>query len=360
MRRLRGTAVLAIALLFCAPTFAQVFQNDGNTPDTALATNGVRRNRYSMTGDVLNAANSAPLAKVQVTIRSDDGQTFLATLTDESGRFSFDQLPRSNYTVSVSVQGFQPAEERVDVQNGPALGVQIRPHSTTTPIDSPDSSRPAISAHELAAPARARDDLAKGEVLLYEKADFPGAIKQFEKAIKEFPDYYEAYAQLGMAYIESKDVAKAESALNKSIELSEQKYARAFVYLATVFSDTQRFADAEPLARKGIELDANSWQAYHELTRALVGQNQLPDAERAAQTAVKLAPDEPELYLTLINIEGKLPNYRAMLANMDAYLKAAPDGRAAEQIRAMRTQVQQALAKGQPSARTQTPSEGKP
>jgi Tfp pilus assembly protein PilF len=360
MRRLRGPALFAITLLSCAPTFAQVFQNDGNTPDTTLATNGVRRNRYSMSGDVLNAANSAPLAKIQVTIRSDDGQTFLATLTDENGRFSFDQLPRSAYTVSVSIQGFQPAEERVDIQNGPALGVQIRPHSTTEPIDSPDSSRPAISAHELAAPARARDDLAKGEMLLYDKADFSGAIKQFEKAIKEFPGYYEAYAQLGVAYVQTKDAGKAETALRKSIELSEQKYGRAFVYLATLFSDNHRFADAEPQCRKAIELDANSWQGYHELTRALVGQNRLPDAEDAAQTAVKLAPGEPELYLTLINIEGKLPNYRAMLANINAYLKVAPDGRAAEQVRTIRTQVQQALAKAQSSPRTQTPSDGKP
>ncbi len=360
MRRLRGPAILIITLLFCVPTFAQVFQNDGNTPDTALATNGVRRNRYSMTGDggIADAANSAPLAKVQVTIRSDDGQTFLATLTDERGRFSFDQLPRSNYTVSVSVLGFQPADERVNIDNGPAVGVQIRPYSNT-PTDS-DSSRPAISAHELTVPLKARDDLAKGEVLLYEKADSAGAIKQLEKAIKEFPGYYEAYALLGVAYVQAKDADKAETALRKSMELSDQKYPRAFVYLASVFSDNKRFADAEPLARRGIELDANSWQGYHELTRALAGENRLPDAEDAAQTAVKLAPDEPELYLTLINIEGKLPNYRAMLANINAYLKVAPDGHAAEQIRTMRTQVQQALAKTQSSPRTQAPSDAKP
>jgi tetratricopeptide (TPR) repeat protein len=212
----------------------------------------------------------------------------------------------------------------------------------------------------LAAPSKARDDLAKGEMLLYDKADFPGAIKQFEKAIKEFPGYYEAYAQLGVAYVRMKDAGKAETALRKSIELSEEKYSRAFVYLATVFSDTQRFAEAESLVRKGIELDANSWQGYHELTRALAGQNKLVDAEQAAQTAVKLDPEEPELYLTLINVEVKLPNYRAVLSNIDAYLKVAPDGRAAEQIRTMRTQVQQALAKTQSSPRTQTPSDNKP
>ncbi len=318
MRRLRGPALFAITLLSCAPTFAQVFQNDGNTPDTALATNGVRRNRYSTER---RRVERSPIARLWRRSRSQ----FEATTAKPSLRHvdrrnrpflsAFGPAAQNPTTPSsVSVHpGFEPAEERVDIQNGPALGVQIRPHSTTTPIDSPDSSRAAISAHELAAPAKARDDLAKGEMLLYDKADFPGAIKQFEKAIKEFPGYYEAYAQLGVAYVRMKDAGKAEIALRKSIELSEEKYSRAFVYLATVFSDNQRFAEAEPLVRKGIELDTNSWQGYHELTRALAGQNKLLDAEQAALTAVKLDPDEPELYLTLINIEVKLPNYRAVL-----------------------------------------------
>ena len=64
----------------------------------------------------------------------------------------------------------------------------------------------------------------KGRKLLYEKSDAPGAIKEFQKAIKEFPGYYEAYTQIGVADYRLKDPGTAEDALRKAIELSENKY----------------------------------------------------------------------------------------------------------------------------------------
>jgi Flp pilus assembly protein TadD len=355
MRRVRGLAFFVFISLACVPTFAQVFQNDGSTPDTALANNGVRRNRYSMTGDVRSAPNDAPFVRVQVNIRSDDGQTFLATMTDDQGRFSFDNLYRGNYSVSVSIAGFQFVEERVAVENGPVLGVQLRPRSSTADSDAAEGSRSAISAHELTAPGKAREGMAKAMTLLYQKFDFQGAIRQFQKAIKEFPDYYEAYAQMGMAYMDLKDAANAETALRKSVALSGEKYPLPYIFMASLFTANQRFSDAEPMARKALDLDPNSWQAYSELTHALSGLNRLPEAAESAETAIKLDPQEPELYLMLINIENKMRNYPAMLDTMDAYLKLAPNGRAAEQVRTVRTQVLQAMGKI-PAATPQGPA----
>jgi tetratricopeptide (TPR) repeat protein len=187
--------------------------------------------------------------------------------------------------------------------------------------------------------------MVKGLNLLYNKADYQESIREFQRAIKEFPDYYEAYAQMGVAYERAKDATNAEASLRKSVDLSGQKYSEAYISLAAFLSDDRRFSDAEPMARKALGLDSNSWKAYSELTRALVGLNRLTDAEESAEAAVKVRPDEPELYVALINIEGKLPNYPAMLENMNTYLSLAPNGRAAGQIRAMRSQLQQALAK---------------
>jgi tetratricopeptide (TPR) repeat protein len=338
--------------LSCLPARSQIFQNDGNNPDTALGSSNIRRNRYTVSGDARNAANGAALQRLQVNIRSDDGQTYLATMTDENGRFSFDDLPRGFYTITAAPIGYQLAEERIALQNGPALGVQLRltSNKAAASANAPETSGTAISAHELTAPHKAREDMVKGLSLLYDKADYPGSIRAFQRAIKEFPGYYEAYAQMGVAYSKLKNDGEAETALRKSLELSDGKYPQACVSLATVLSDGRRFSDAEPVARKAVELDANSWQGYAELTRVLVGLNRLADAEQSEETAVKLRPDEPELYISLINIEGKLPNYPAMLLNMDAYLKLAPNGRAAEQVRALRTQVRDALAKMPPTS----------
>ena len=49
---------------------------------------------------------------------------------------------------------------------------------------------------DLSIPQKARDAMNKGMVLLYQKSDYPGSIKEFERAIKIFPNYYEPTPRL--------------------------------------------------------------------------------------------------------------------------------------------------------------------
>jgi len=66
---------------------------------------------------------------------------------------------------------------------------------------------------------------------------------------------------------------------------------------------------------------------------------------------VKLRSDHPLLYLLLANIHGQLQNNSALLEDLNNYLKLAPAGPFAEQVRQQRSQVQQALgdAQGKPA-----------
>jgi len=56
--------------------------------------------------------------------------------------------------------------------------------------------------------------------LIYLKSDYRGAITQFQLAIRDFPTYYEAYAEEGGAYYQLQEADHAEEALRKSVELS--------------------------------------------------------------------------------------------------------------------------------------------
>jgi Flp pilus assembly protein TadD len=122
-------------------------------------------------------------------------------------------------------------------------------------------------------------------------------------------------------------------------------------WLATLLSNGEHFSDAELLARKAVELDPNSWQANSELARALLGLNRATEAEKSALAAVKLRADHPLLYLLLANIHDQLQNNPALLEDLNNYLKLAPAGPFADQVRQQRTQVQQALggAQGTPA-----------
>jgi Flp pilus assembly protein TadD len=83
------------------------------------------------------------------------------------------------------------------------------------------------------------------------------------------------------------------------------------IALASLLSDGERFAEAEPLARRALELDRGSWQANAELARALIGLHRDADAEAPASTAAKEQPGNPNLRLILANVHMNAQNYTA-------------------------------------------------
>jgi Flp pilus assembly protein TadD len=216
------------------------------------------------------------------------------------------------------------------------------------------AGNPLVSKRELSIPHKAQDAMKKGVEQLYGKSDYQGSIKQFERAIQAYPDYYEAYTQMGVAYMNLKDVANSERALRKALDLSDQHYEIALFWLASLFSNGQKFAEAEPLARKAVELNANSWEANSELARALIGLGRAAEAETSARAATKLRPENANLHLLLANIHLELQNKPALLDDLNAYLKLAPTGPFAAQARQQRDEVQQELQGTQASPATPT------
>src|SRR6202030_2556511 len=160
----------------------------------------------------------------------------------------------------------------------------------------------SISAHQLSVPHKAHDEFEKGMTLIYLKADYRGAIAQFQLAIRDFPTYYEAYAEEGSAYFQLQDLGHAEEALQKSIDLSAGQYADAIFSMASILTDTKRYAEAENVSRRGISVDASSWLGPFELARALTAMKKTDEAEKSAQKSRDLMPDNPPVYLLLANI----------------------------------------------------------
>jgi tetratricopeptide (TPR) repeat protein len=237
--------------------------------------------------------------------------------------------------------GYLFTHQQVQIQGntfGLTLEVRGMPTASAVPTGSP-----TVSKRELSIPHNAHDSMQKGLTLLYGKADYKGSIKQFERATQGYPDYYEAYTEMGVAYMNLGDVVNSERVLRKALDLSDAHYVSTLFWLASLLSNSQRFADAEPLARKGVELDANSWQANSELARALLGLGRAPEAETSALAAIRLRPDNANLHLVMANIHTELQNNPALLDDLNAYLKLAPTGPFAGQARKQRDEIQQEL-----------------
>jgi len=335
--------LLLAGFLFCPPLAAQRRPGTVPFPDDDLGLSPSRGHSFTISGTVSDAETHARIAGVRVDLQALSGGMLGSEFTGNNGSFEFTNVRDGNYQLTFEQSAYQDARESVDVQ-GPVFGMNVMLRKL---ISGAGSGGPTVSVRQLSIPEKARDAMTKGVSLLYQKADYPGSIKQFQRAIAAYPDFYEAYAQMGLAYMNMKNSAESEKALRKSIEISQGKYADSLFILAALFTGAHRFEDAEPLARKAVSDDPNSWHAQSELAQALLGLERAGEAEQCAQAAAKLQPENPTLRLLLADIHIALRNAPALLDDLNAYLKLAPNGPSAAQVRERRDQIQQRLQSSQ-------------
>jgi len=326
------TALLAALVLFPSAVAAQAGANGG------------------VSGSVRDAGSQDPVVSARVELMSGNGLAAPASFTDETGEFHFGYLPDGDYRIDITKMGYQKTEIAISIVAGHSTPIEIdlkRKSSDSESSTNEETGRPeTISAHELSAPRKARDDYSKGKEWM-DKKDYVKAIAAFQKAIREFPDFYEAYARMGVAQYMAGHAADARASLQKSIDLSNGEYADALFDLADVYNDVGDYAAAEPLAKRVITLDGASWHGYFEVARSLLGLKRYPEAERNGQKCVKLAPYNQRARVILTNIHIGMHDYPAAVDDIDAYLKLDSTSSASDTLRGTRAQLARAIADAQ-------------
>jgi hypothetical protein len=293
-----------------------------------------------LSGYVREEGSGHVISEARIELQNAMGTPIEFAYSDGNGTYEFDDIPGDCY-VSVQHEGYAPVREyvRPDGSGHVYKDILLRIVSGGSATKSVNP----IPQHELSVPPKARELFEKGVQLVVDKADYRGAVAQFERAIAKYPSYYEAYAAMGLAQNKIGDAAAAEASLRKSIELSAEKYPQAMVDLATMYNAGKRFSDSEPLLRKVIALDASSWRGQFELAVALSGMKRFSDALVSATAARDLKPDNPQTYLLLYNLHIHTDDFPAALRDTDSFLKLTPDGADADRVRKMQEQVQKAI-----------------
>ena len=190
------------------------------------------------------------MENVRVDLKQSAGIPINTTFTRGDGDFEFSGLSNGDYTIEIELAGYEPFRAAI------SIFITLRDarflHFSEQADDRGERKlRGSISVHELSAPRKAREEFEKGLYLFYSKSDYRGAIVQFQHAIKDFPNYYEAYAQEGSAYFNLKEIAAAEESMRKSVELSSGHYPEALFLLAGLLNNTNRSSEAETVSRRG-------------------------------------------------------------------------------------------------------------
>jgi tetratricopeptide (TPR) repeat protein len=214
------------------------------------------------------------------------------------------------------------------------------------------SGRVVVSVHDLQIPDRARSAFNKGVKHLAVHDD-ASSIPQFQKAIKDFPDYFEAYAGLGSAEAHLQRWDDAEASFRKSVALSKGNYAPADFGLGMVLGTIRaHFTEAEASVRAGLEISPADVTGNFLLGWVLYSTNRLRDAEQVAQNIITLRPSFPGGFLLLAQVHISEKQYASVLDDLDRYeslgVSSPSDPAFQKNLINLRTQLEYALATAQP------------
>ena len=293
---------------------------------------------FGISGYVRDIGDQHGVRNIRVELKRSAGMSVDATFTRADGAFEFSGIPKGQYILEVKAKDYAPLQQAVEIKNSARRRVSLFLISPGKEMDSKLNA--SVSAHQLSAPNKAQGEFDDGVKLLYDKSDYRAALLHFQRAIKNFPTYYEAYLEEAIAYRKLDDATSAEEALRTSVTLSSGKYSEALLMLSGLLSDQKQYQEAETFARKALEVDGGSWRGPFELARALFGLKQTGEAEQRAVQARDLNPDNPEIYSLLANIHINRHDIAALAKDLDTLLKLEPTGAEADQARKIQGELQ--------------------
>src|SRR5258705_3231349 len=332
-----GRLVLGFALLTLvggAPQAEAQFSLDG-------------RRRSTIEGSVLIDGLAQPAGRIRGDVRALSGVSIATCFTDSSGRCQALAQGTGSVIVAVQEDGYEPVEQQVNLgYEGSSSGVLIRLRKLKVSLV--DRGSYTVSVHDLKVPGKARHEFDKGIARL-QKNDAEGSLNHFKEATNAFPNYYEAYYQIGLANLELRRGNDAEQALQRSIDLSGGGYAEPQFALGALLCDRRSFPGAERVVRGAGEVDGNSWKGHLFLAQALFGQNRLAEAEKSAHEVLLRRSDVTSTVIVPRNLHISPHPYRLGIKDLDTYLGMRPDGASSEQAREVRAAAQKIVSRQEES-----------
>lgn len=166
----------------------------------------------------------------------------------------------------------------------------------------------------------------------HEKGDLAGAIKLYEKALEIIPEFPEAELQRGSAFLSLGKIDDAERSFRRAAELRED-WTLALASLGAILVRKEKFAEAEQVLLRSIELDALNFPAYTALAELRLRTGAKPGVltELLGKIKVLTAKAKPTsaIWASRGSIEKALGDTASAKASIDKALLIDPKNRVA-------------------------------
>jgi Flp pilus assembly protein TadD len=351
---LTTTWLMAICLV-CANAGAQT---PSPTPTPAV--------ERQITGSVKLAGQPAPKGvKVSLQIafrpeRKDSSAEVARTETDAAGKFTFTHLEllgdnegKEAFAVSSVHPGYNGDVKVVDLTSETSGEAELSlrrlvPEKNPVTAHAPAASASAPLSASPLSPSRpsknpqAEEAMQQAQDLLFRKNDVKGSVDLLKKAVKLDPWYGPGYLLLGVAQMQLGNWSDAQWAFEETAKV-EPGNARAYLGVGSALNEQGNYAAAEKALKQSLEIREDSAESHYELARSLAALGKWEAAAPHVRRSIELNPDYAGPHVLMGNIALQSGDAQAALDEFHAYLKLAPQGSLAPQVKATISELEKVL-----------------
>lgn len=302
-----------------------------------------------------------PVKDIYVELLTDIGTTLLRTKTDGTGRYTFNNVSSGSFKVKVIPQGTTLIEQIKDVtitnfsSVNPSGGLSIGGSQMEQVDFYLKQKKDALSGDEISGNIFVQE-IPKAAELLYKEAlkNFAQnkkdtALTNLKESLEIFPDYFLALERLGTEYVQiglqtekSSDFFEAgKILLSQAVKINPRSFS-SFYGLGLAEFKLKSFKNSVTHFEQAVSLNASSINANLWLGIALRQTGNLEKAEPALLKAKKLTQTPiAEIHFQLAQIYNQMKRYKETADELEAFLKAQPDAKDAEKIKAMIKQLRE-------------------
>jgi tetratricopeptide (TPR) repeat protein len=281
----------------------------------------------------------AVVKSAMVRLETPDGERVAEQPVSTAGEFYFSFIPKRQYVLVVTADGFETYRESIDLGEGAnevTKNVVLSALGTTT---RPKAQPPALS--DVQAPKEAKREYEKAEKAL-QSHKLGEVRKHLQAAVGQYPCYARAQTDLGLLLSQQKDYKDSEAAFRTSIKC-DPGYLDAYPSLGALLNAERRYDEALTVLEQGLRQAPGSWQFYFQMGVAEYGLKHYDGAEQQYRKAQSLtSAPAAELDAKLADVYLRKNDFPKAYAEMQDYLKADPNGALAPRIKTIMKQMESA------------------
>ncbi|MFB0519415.1 MAG: tetratricopeptide repeat protein [Acidobacteriota bacterium] len=265
-----------------------------------------------------------PLPDVKITLLDlERGATFTIE-TDKKGEFFKSGLYPATYEITLELEGYYPIKDRLRLRAGAYEEMNI----TMAKL------KPVVKGGE---------DFVNG-LNFFKEHNYQAAIESFKKVTENYPDYPDAFYNLGISYLRSGDIDHATTSLQRAVELKPDTVAvylglgECYIKKDSMDKALEAFSEAEEIQPDNAKIHYNIGTIYY-------NEDKIDEAIAAFEKSAGLDPNfsSPHYQLGLAYFrKGELSK---SIAHFEKFLELEPNAPEASQVKEFIEELKKQMTK---------------